>query len=171
MTQILVAYATAAGSTGEVAEAVGKALRESGATVDVRRAKEVTDVSSYGAVILGTGVRAGRTYAEAASFLGTHQASLSAMPVACFAVCLTMKEDTEQNCRQAGGYLDALFEQTPTVKPVAKGLFAGRVDYATLPLLLKLILKWFIKEPGGDYRDWDAIREWAVGVRPALMGA
>jgi menaquinone-dependent protoporphyrinogen IX oxidase len=37
--RILVAYATAAGSTGEVAEAIGKTLREGNAEVDVRHAK------------------------------------------------------------------------------------------------------------------------------------
>jgi menaquinone-dependent protoporphyrinogen oxidase len=70
--KILVAYATAAGSTGEAAEEIGKTLRAGGAAVDVRRAKEVTDVSRYGAVVLGTGIRAGQVYNEAAAFVETH---------------------------------------------------------------------------------------------------
>jgi hypothetical protein len=28
-----------------------------------------------------------------------------------------------------------------------------------------------MKKPEGDARDWDAIRDWAQGVRPALLGA
>ena len=70
-------YATAAGSTAGVAEAVGEALRSEGATVDVRRARTVTGLSGYDAVVLGTGVRAGRTYAEAAKFLGAYQGDLA----------------------------------------------------------------------------------------------
>ena len=167
MNTILVAYATAAGSTAEIAEAVGEALRSEGATVDVRRAKEVTNVSDYSAVVLGTGVRAGNTYAEAATFLQTHQPALVTMPVAGFVVCLTMQEDTKEACTEATGYLDALFAKVP-VQPVDKGLFGGRMDYKRLPFLLRLIIQRFMKIPEGDHRNWDAIRAWAAGVYPAL---
>jgi menaquinone-dependent protoporphyrinogen oxidase len=171
MSKVLIAYASAAGSTAEVAEAIGKTLREQGTTVDVRRAKEAGDLGGYDAVVLGTGVRAGRTYAEAAKFLETHQSALTTMPVAGFVVCLTMKEKTDENCRQAEGYLDAMFEAVPGVQPVHKGMFAGNLDYARLPWLLGQILKWMKKEPGGDYRDWDAIRDWAANLPPAFSGA
>jgi menaquinone-dependent protoporphyrinogen oxidase len=169
--KILVAYATAAGSTGEVAEGVGKALREQGAEVDVRRAKEVTNVKDYSAIVLGTGVRAGRTYAEAAKFLTTHQSALTEMPMASFVVCLTMKENTDQSCREAESYLDAMLETVPGIHVVSKGLFGGVVKYDRLALPFKLILKWFIKEPEGDHRDWDRIRAWAAETYPALTGA
>ena len=171
MTRILVAYATAAGSTGEVAEVVGKTLGEQGAAVDVQQAKNVADASGYDAVVLGTGVRAGKTYAEAGAFLKKHQEALSEVPVACFVVCATMKEDTEDSCREASGYVDAMLEATPGVQPVSTGTFAGVIDFERLPWLLSTILKVFMKEPGGDYRNWDAIRAWAVEVYPALTGA
>jgi menaquinone-dependent protoporphyrinogen oxidase len=168
--KILVAYATAAGSTGEVAEAIGKALREGDATVDVRRAKEVTDVGEYRAVVLGTGVRAGHVYQEAATFVETHQEALSKVPVAYFVVCMTMQDDTEDARCQAGTYLDQLQEKAPVVEPVDRGLFGGAMDYKRLPLPLRLMMK-AMKQPEGDSRDWEAIRAWAVGLRSALVGA
>jgi menaquinone-dependent protoporphyrinogen IX oxidase len=41
LNKILVCYASRAGSTGGVAEAIGKTLSESGASVDVRLMKDV----------------------------------------------------------------------------------------------------------------------------------
>jgi menaquinone-dependent protoporphyrinogen oxidase len=170
MSKILVAYATAVGSTAEVAEVVGESLKD-GATVDVRPAKEVTDLSEYDAVVLGTGVRAGNPYAEAKAFVSRHGAALKGLPVAAFVVCLTMKEVTEENCQQAEGYLDVVLAGAPGIDVVGKGLFGGKVDYAELPKVLGWILKWLVKAPEGDFRDWDAIREWVAQVKPALMGS
>jgi len=168
--KILVAYATAAGSTGEVAEAIGNALREGDATVDVRRAKEVADVGDYSAVVLGTGVRAGHVYQEAATFVKTHQEALSKVPVAYFVVCMTMQDDTEDTRCQAGTYLDQLQEKAPAVEPVDRGLFGGAMDYKKLPLPLRLMMK-VMKASEGDFRDWEAIHAWATGLRPLLSGA
>ena len=92
--KVLVTYATTAGSTGEVAEAVGKSLRDGGATVDVIRDREVTDVTPYGAVVVGSAIRVGKPLAEMVSFLHAHQVALSQVPVAYFIVCGALREDT-----------------------------------------------------------------------------
>ncbi len=167
--KILVAYATAAGSTGEIAEAIGETLRDANTTVDVRLAKDVADVSGYRAVVVGTGIRAGQVYSEATAFIETNQQSLSKVPVAYFVVCMTMKENTEENRRTVAAYLDPVREKAPQVQPVDVGLFAGVMDYKRLSLPLKLMMK-AMKSPEKDCRDWDAIRDWSAGVRPALLG-
>ncbi len=94
---VLVAYKTFAGATGEVAEFIASVLRDEGIPAEVCPLREVRDVRPYRAVILGAPVRQFRWEPDVVKFLQRHREALSRMPVAYFAVCLTMKEDTEAN--------------------------------------------------------------------------
>ena len=58
--KILVAYASRAGSTSRVAEAIGKTLAESGAQVEVRLMKDVKDPAPYRVVVAGSAIQGGR---------------------------------------------------------------------------------------------------------------
>jgi menaquinone-dependent protoporphyrinogen oxidase len=167
--RLLIAYGSRCGSTGGVAEAIGQVLSVAGAGVDVRLVGNVNDLSPYQAVIVGSAIRMGKWLPEAVEFVKTHQDTLSRVPVAYFAVCLAMKDHTVENRRKALGYLDPVRKEYSQVKPVDIGLFAGAVDYKKLSLAYGLILK--VKgAPEGDFRNWEAIRTWAGGVRPALDG-
>jgi menaquinone-dependent protoporphyrinogen oxidase len=46
-------------------------------------------------------------------------------------------------------------------------LFSGKLDRKTLNFGEKAIVAAF-KVPDGDFRDWDEIREWAVGITEEL---
>jgi menaquinone-dependent protoporphyrinogen oxidase len=173
--KVLVAYASKCGSTGEVAEAIGQTLCADGVAVDVRLAKEVTDVSDYQAVVAGSAIRMGQWLPDAVKFVETYRGALSQIPVAYFAVCMTLSEDTEENRREVAGYLDPVRELLQPVDAASPpycskgvGLFAGAIDYGKLSLPLRLMIK-AMKVPEGDFRDWDAIRDWAAGVRPLLL--
>jgi menaquinone-dependent protoporphyrinogen oxidase len=164
--KILVAYASKGGSTAEVANEIGKVLNAQGLTVDVRQVNTVTDVSSYQAVIIGSAIRMGGWLSAAKKFVKTHQQTLSKIPTAYFAVCLSLKDDTEENRREAAKYLDAV---RAIVEPKAVGLFAGKMDYRMLSFLDRLISEKMAKAPEGDFRNWDAIRDWAANLEATLV--
>lgn len=160
----LVAYATRTGTTREVAEVVGEVLEDNGVAVDVRNVKDVSDLTSYRAVVLGSAIRAGNLMPEAVEFVKKNQEALGQTPVAYFVVCATMQKDTEENRRQVGAYLDPLRE---LIEPVQVGLFAGAIDRSKLSFPMRLMLKVMNAEEG-DWRDWDAIRAWAVDLATLL---
>lgn len=166
--RVLVAYASRAGSTGGVAEAIAEVLCQEDLAVDLRLARDVSDVSAYRAVVVGSAIYMGQWMSEAADFLAAHQDTLRKIPVACFTVCLTLKDDTEENRRTVAAYLDPVRERVPQVRPVDVGLFAGRLQGDNLSALYRLIVK-AMDLPEGDYRNWTAIQAWAQKL-PRLLG-
>ena len=160
--KVLVAYASVSGSTGEVAKAIGEVLAQEGAMVQVQHVKDVTSLSGYDAVVLGSSIRAGKWLPEAMNFLGMHREALSEIPVAYFTTCLTMVQDTEDNRQIVLAYLEPVRQRAPQIKPVGVGLFAGALD-PTRQLAMP------VQGPQGDYRNWEAIRTWAEEICPALL--
>ncbi len=165
--KVLVAYKTYAGATGEVAEFIASALRDEGIPTEVRPLREVRDVRPYRAVVLGAPVRRFRWEPDAVKFLKKHHEMLRGMPVAYFAVCLTMKEDTEENRRLVESWMKPALN---VLEPVSVGLFAGRMDYSKLSPLEQFLIRNMMKIPEGDFRDWEAIRAWAKEVAGLLTG-
>jgi len=160
--KILVAYATKAGSTAEVAAEIGRVIEsQNGHKVDVCPVGKLNGVNGYDAVIIGSAIRVGKWLPEAMKLVERHRDALSQIPVACFTVCLTLSEDTEENRREVAAYLAPVYE---IVQPVDVGLFAGVMDYSKLPFILRLMMK-KMKSPEGDFRDWEVIRAWPACAR------
>ena len=160
--KILVTYASEYGSTGGVAEAIGKELCIKGATVDVFVTRNVKDLSSYQGVVVGSAIYRGKWMSEAMDFVKANSEILRQIPVAYFLVCMTMHRPSEENRRTALSYLDPVLQTIPQVKPVDIEPFAGAMHYSNLSWLNKKIIQ-SKGVPEGDFRDWEAIRAWARG--------
>jgi menaquinone-dependent protoporphyrinogen oxidase len=163
--KILVAYGSRAGSTAEIADVIGKTLAAGGAVVDVKSVKDVQDIKIYQAIVLGSAIRKGQVLPEVTDFVQAHKTELKKLPVAYFIVCMTLKENTEEKRKIANAYLDPL---RTMINPVATGFFAGKMDYSSLDFISKVIVKYFVKTPEGDYRDWTFIKSWATHLLPKL---
>jgi len=164
---ILVAYATRYGSTAEVAEAVGDELRKAGAEVDVQPIDDIQDLSRYQAVIIGSPIYMGKWLPEAQVFVERHQQHLRGIPVAYFAVGLTIMGGTPDAIRKAEA---SMGQVRMLVNPVDIGIFPGRLESSRLSVADRAITK-LIRAKTGDFRDWEAVRAWAQALRPKIARA
>jgi len=159
--RVLVAYATKLGSTREIAEAVGEVIRRSsaGVEVDVVPARDVQDVTPYGAVVLGSALYAAHWRRDANRFVTRYLADLQARPVWLF----------------SSGPLDRSADWgrlpvAPAVELTTEAIgardhrtFGGRL-LADAPVDPQVLAT----HPVGDFRDWEAIRAWAAGIAEEL---
>ena len=61
-------------------------------------------------------------------------------------------------------YLEPVLKEVPLVKPVSAGFFAGKLDYSKLNILHKIFVKLIIRAEKGDFRNWEAIRQWSSSL-------
>ena len=160
--RILVAYATRAGSTVGVAEAIGQTLNERGYAVDVKPIKDNPDLGIYQKVILGSAVNGAQWLPEAVEYVQNHQETLKQVPVALFCVHIMNMGDSESSKKNRHAYLNVV---RPLVNPVAEAYFAGMgMNPADTSAFVRWIYRTFKIGGEGDCRDWDAIRGWAKTV-------
>ena len=170
--KVLVTYASRAGSTAEVAEAIAKTLIEGGAQVDVLPMQDVKDLSPYQAIIAGSAIRKSKWLPEAVQFIRAYQSTLRHKPFAMFTVCITLAMSNGEQYRSV--VADWVAPVRAMVKPLSEGLFAGRLDFSKLPfnwdtLMFRATVAFGIF-PRGDHRDWNAIHAWAESLKPILGG-
>jgi len=152
--KILITYGTVAGSTKEVAQAIGEEMQNAGALVEIKPVEDVKSIEGYDGLVVGSAVRMFHLLGKTRRFLRKHKNALNKVPLAFFVVCLTMGEETPENIEKAKGYAKPMFE---VKEPVSLGLFGGCIDHDKLTDFFGKSMK---SVPEQDHRDWDKIREW-----------
>jgi menaquinone-dependent protoporphyrinogen oxidase len=168
--KILVTYATRAGSTTGVAEAIAHTLIGNRVQVDLLPMQAVKDLQPYRAVVAGSAIQNRQWLLEAISFVRENQAALNQKPFAMFAVCMTLAMRNGESYRPQ--ISDWLAPVRSLVQPVSEGLFAGVLDISKIPswgdrLKFRMSVAFRVWSEG-DHRDWDAIHQWAGELNSKL---
>ncbi len=161
--KLLVAYASKAGSTAEVAEAVAEELKNKGYQVELMPAGKVKKIEMYDGVVFGTAIRISKPVGEGARFVKKYRAQLAKIPTAVFSVGLAMQVDTPESRATAEGFLSTVKE---AFTPVSLAMFGGKMDYSKLPGIMRMMFSQDKegKLAEGDWRNWDEIRAWAQSL-------
>jgi len=173
--RVLVAYDTIHGSTAEVAAAIGTELCAQGFSADIRWVGNVASIDGYDAIVLGSAIYEFTWLPDAKAFLSKNEKQLASVPVACFIVCSALSQDAADN-RAAikKSFVDSVLGEYPGINPVAAGLFGGAVDFTTnqYNLFERVVLRILGRVLGftdtADWRNWEAIRQWADEVAEQL---
>jgi menaquinone-dependent protoporphyrinogen oxidase len=164
--RILVSTASKHGSTGEIATRIAEALRAGlpcDAFVDVLPAAEVSEATSYDAIILGSAVYMGR-WMEDARKLAERIAAHPPRPVWLFSsgpIGDPPKPD------EAPAEINDLAASTHARE---HRVFAGRLDRHRLGFAEKAVVV-ALRVADGDFRDWNAIDTWGAQIAADLSRA
>ncbi len=161
---ILIAYASRMGSTAEIAQAIGRELEAAGFGVEVAELKEVNSIEGFRAVVIGSPVYMTQIEKDVARFIARHGDGLERIPVAAFAVGIA---PVDPRVGSVESVLEKLREALGPVRPVAITMFAGRLELARMSFVQRTMTG-LMKVFTGDFRDWQAVRAWAMGLPAAF---
>lgn len=173
MTRILVGYASKHNSTAEIARVIGDELCQHDALqVDVFPVRAVRDVDGYDAVVLGSAVYGGSWRPEAAAFLIEQQGKLAQRPVWMFSSGPIGSGDEAVGMTNLN-LPHVLKPYADRISPREIVVFQGNFDPDVLNVYERFLLSGKngigADAPTGDFRDWEAIREWANRIAQALL--
>jgi menaquinone-dependent protoporphyrinogen oxidase len=165
--RVLVTFATKHGATGEIAARIGQSLQEAGLATDVVPTYQVGDISPYTAVVLGSAVYIGRWRKQAVKFLQDHKDELKAKDVWLFSSGPTGTGDPEELLK-GWRVPENVQPVIDDIRPRDIAVFHGVLNPDDLNFLEKWTIK-TVKAETGDFRDWDAISAWAMGIASQLQ--
>lgn len=163
---VLIAVASAHGSTTEIARAIRDTLVDHGITADLIPASRVTSLEDYDAVILGSAVYTGHWLRPAQDFAVRFRHELATRPVWLFS--------SGPVGDPAGKMTKAMDIDPPEVTELREvvhlrghRMFAGKLDPKQLHGFQRAAML-VLGRLRGDFRDWPQIRDWAEQIAADL---
>jgi menaquinone-dependent protoporphyrinogen oxidase len=169
--KILVAYASAHGSTREIAEFIGRILSIYDAEVTVADVSNVQSVDDYDLYVLGSAIHGGLWLHEMLAFTARFAAQLAQKPTYFWITCIRALEVSGRE-HALKYYVDHKALQAFDVRDVA--VFTGKLNTDVITRQEQ----WYLAAnydgklmPGSlkhDFRDWQAIAAWAHGIAKGM---
>jgi menaquinone-dependent protoporphyrinogen oxidase len=178
----LIVYGSRYGATARTSEEISKNLQQEKLDVRLINLKEenVTDITDYELVIVGSGIKIGKWTKEPEIFLKKFQKELTKKKVALFVCCGSAqplnKEEKEPEVIE--NYKRKYLQEKAikyNLQPIALGFFGGVYNFNKVSWLFRKFMagvKPKLEEAGFketqpgvyDLRDLNVIRDWAKGV-------
>ena len=169
---VLVGYASAHGSTAEIAEFIGKELAKRDFNVTVSNVADVQSLDGYDAFVLGSAIHAQMWLTEMSQFLERFRGKLTNMPVAFFITCIRVLEPDGYE-HSLHDYVNHRILKQFHLKELTA--FAGRLEMDAVDWNERwtLAARYDGAEPPGnynqDFRNWQTIQAWSQKVADKFL--
>lgn len=165
---VLVAYASAFGSTREIAQHIASRMAVALGDVECRSVEEVGAVSRYEAVVVGSAIHNQAWLPTGLLFLNHQARELAKRPVWAFSV--GMADALPKPFRRRG----AALQQKRLAEVLAKEvplrgckIFSGVYEAGQMPAPLRMLFR-LTGGRFGDLRDWVAVDDWTDQITDQL---
>ena len=159
--RVLVSVASRHGASAEIAARIGETLTTAGIDADIRPPDQVASVASYDAVVLGSGVYAGRWLGPAKKLAERESADLRSRPVWLFS-----SGPVGDPAKPAAEPVDVDLVRTWT-NAVDHRVVPGKLDRQELGFGERAIVL-AVHAAEGDFRPWEDVTAWASGIAETL---
>ena len=155
--RVLISTASRHGSTADIGRAIADVLSAEGIDARVAAPEEVASLDGYDAAVLGSAVYAGHWMKGMQGMVQRLSAELSRLPVWLFSSGpIGDPPKPEEDPVDVASIVEAIGARGHVT-------FAGRLDRKKLNFGERAIVTAF-KAPDGDFRDWDEVKGWAIGI-------
>ena len=165
--RVVVAYASAHGSTREIAEHIGQVLRANGIPAEVRSIDQAWSPEPYDAAIIGSAIHNQAWLPAAAAFMRDHADELARRQVWLFSVGMpgALAWPFRKLAMREGPVVSAPFLQVGRSR--GHKLFTGVVRPDQMSSLGRMAFR-AVGGRFGDFRDWEEIDAWADAIADDL---
>lgn len=168
--KVLVAYDSAYGSTGEIAQSIAQQLAAT-SQVELRMINDGLGVSGYDAIVFGAPVQTDVMKKTATQWLTDRSADIT-MPIALFmpSASFGIDPDHDKQVTEKLGVLTDTADQAG-LSPVGLLPCGGVVDFSKMSFATSTVFQVMSgSSQEGDFRDYGAISAWVTEIQPSLLG-